>query len=66
MSKNITLKEAREMSLRIVQETEDKKMCYMSLAGCFWLKVHQDLRACRGCDEVHLQYITEDNRKEGK
>ena len=37
----------------------ENKMCYMSLVGCSWSKVHQDLRPCRGCDKMHLQYTTE-------
>lgn len=66
MSKKITLKEAREMSFRIVNEAEERRMCYMSLVGCFWLKVHQDLRPCRGCDDEHLQYITEEELDKDK
>lgn len=41
-------------------------MCYMSLIGCFWLEVHQDLRPCRGCDKEHLQYITEEELDKDK
>lgn len=35
-------------------------MCYMNYIGCAWLKVHQDIRPCRGCDKEHFQYITEE------
>jgi len=38
---------------------KEKQRCYMSLVGCYWLSVHQDLRPCRGCDEEHLQYIAD-------
>lgn len=28
--------------------------------GCFWLQINEDLRPCRGCDNEHNQYVTEE------
>ena len=56
MIEDTAMNPLKDLSLSFLDKCDD----------CFWLKIHQDLRPCRGCDENYYQYITEEEMKKRK